>query len=229
MKNKNQVANSLLYILACVGILPALLFFAKWLFSGELVGLSVLVHFAYTPIVFAILFFAGVYLCVVLADSKKIILLLPLLCMAVLPVLSQRDKDQMPAGAVVAFNLPEGCPPNWVPLKAAEGRTIVGAHHDNVEGADSEGNKNLTTRKLLEQGGAETHKLSVAEMPNHNHNSGGYNRLLTITGRHTYSGKDDNTRGEPHLKRSGAIKAVGGNQPHNNMPPFVSLYYCQKQ
>lgn len=71
-------------------------------------------------------------------------------------------------------------------------------------------------------GGAKTHKLTIDEMPNHNHNaylSGGSlasaaGRLLfeTATGQEFYN----------------SIKSTGGSQPHNNLQPYITCYMFKR-
>ena len=67
--------------------------------------------------------------------------------------------DILPAGAVVAFDLKDGCPPGWNPVEDAAGRTIVGTG----TGAG------LSVRNYRDRGGEERHLLEVAEMPRHSH------------------------------------------------------------
>jgi hypothetical protein len=232
MNNKKIVATSILYIIALVGVLPAVIYGAKQLLGEDVTSISQFVHLTLAPIVFALLFVVAVFLCLMIADVKKIILLLPLLCMAILPVLMNKDADNMPSGAVVAFNRTEGCPKNWQVFLPAIGRTVLGAELLDDESIANENKvadgNGLSRRKLLEVGGTETHKLTIAEMPKHNHSNGAYRNLLRITGSGTYSGRYDETRNEPNLFSAAALKEMGENRPHNNMPPFVALYYCQK-
>jgi hypothetical protein len=227
MNNKSNIANSLLYLLAFIGVLPAMIFLARWLMVGIPTDINEMMDVRYGPVIFAILFAIGVYLSLLLSEVKKLILLLPLLCMAVLPILSDADKDQIPSGAVVAFDNPAGCPKNWDPLIAAEGRTIIGAYFEIEDSTERKTNA-LTKRKLLEQGGAETHKLSIAEMPSHNHANGKYNRSLT-TGVLTYKGQHGKDSRLPRLDASRSLRTQGGNKAHNNMQPFIALYYCKKR
>jgi microcystin-dependent protein len=117
---------------------------------------------------------------------------------------------------VAAFRLPE-CPRGWTAYALAQGRTIIGVG----EGAG------LTRRTLEETGGAETHTLTVSEIPAHNHVANPYIYALRVTG--SYTAKSiDNTPGEPNLASKGEIRSAGGGQPHNIMQPFVALLYCEK-
>jgi microcystin-dependent protein len=100
------------------------------------------------------------------------------------------------------------------------GRTLVGA------GAA----QNLTTRFIGEFGGEEKHTLSVAEMPTHSHKP-----AVTDTGGVDHWWGSDDRVGSPNFDYDGTsatkpadgfiapsykTDAVGGNSPHNNMPPY---------
>jgi len=230
MNHKKTIANISLSLIVLVGILPAVIYIVKILL-GEATGVfGDGINLTTASVVFALLFIVGIYLCMVLEDSKKVLLLIPLLCMAVLPLISRSEPDNMPKGAVVAFSLPEGCPKNWQLYSPVLGRTIIGADFGLSEKESAKETKDspLTQRKLYESGGAEQHKLSVSEMPSHDHTRGDYKYLLKSNSYNTYHGKDDRTKGEPNLKRIARLKLSGGGKPHNNMPPFIALYYCQK-
>jgi len=69
---------------------------------------------------------------------------------------------------------------------------------------------NLTNRALGQSGGAETHQLTVAEMPSHNHNGVNFNSAtFDISGS---GGGDADSSGTGY---------TGGDEPHNNMQPYV--------
>ena len=71
-------------------------------------------------------------------------------------------------------------------------------------------------------GGEETHKLIIEEMPSHTHG------LMRYTGTDdkNFSGHLENglcANDSPNYLAANT-NATGGNQPHNNMPPFRSVY-----
>jgi len=82
----------------------------------------------------------------------------------------------------------------------------------------------LSPRILAQNGGEETHKLIIAEMPNHSHEidgtaahysypEGAGDPIGYYNGRHEYTGY---------------TASAGGDQPHNTMPPFAVVNYIIK-
>jgi len=84
--------------------------------------------------------------------------------------------------------------------------TDVGTGTHSVEYA-------LTNRVVGEEGGDETHRLTVAELPSHNHGSMQYN-----TGSDNIDASDS---GGNNANTDGVGGDIGGDSPHNNMQPFV--------
>jgi hypothetical protein len=76
-------------------------------------------------------------------------------------------------------------------------------------------------------GGAETHTLTLNEIPSHNHNNGSYDRLLLQNGQATIH-ETDGSAGEPNLASSGAIAAAGGGAAHNNLQPYIVVYMWKR-
>jgi hypothetical protein len=113
-------------------------------------------------------------------------------------------------GMVLAFNL-ASCPTGWSEYTAARGRAIVGAGQGT----------GLTNRTAGEAGGAETHALTVNELPAHAHSinvygiSGGTKRMKA-TGNKRFQWGGENT------------SSAGSGQAHNITQPSLALLYCRK-
>lgn len=128
------------------------------------------------------------------------------------------DPGVAPTDVVVAFDDPLGCPEGWVEFTDAAGRMIIGQGGGNQD----ENGEDLTGRKYRAHGGEERVKLTTTEMPRHDHSLGG-----------VFGGKTNGPLGTGHtlagghdwLKETGA---TGGGRAHNNMPPYIALYFCKK-
>lgn len=71
-------------------------------------------------------------------------------------------------------------------------------------------------------GGEATHKLTIDEMPSHSHNaylSGG--SLASSAGRLLF----ETANGQEFYN---SIKSTGGDQSHNNMPPYLAVYVWKR-
>lgn len=133
----------------------------------------------------------------------------------------------------------------WSDFKPAGGRFIIGAvSHDNLHldgskieeytpfssdlGSD-EKPRQIGARQP-DRGGEETVTLTVDQMSSHSH------VIETFEWGHTVEGNLDASRidvddGAPWRGQRGRLgtNSVGGNQPHNNMPPYIALYFCKKK
>lgn len=122
------------------------------------------------------------------------------------------DPAFVPAGVVVAFDSPNGCPRGWKEFEAARGRTILGANASRTHG--------YTARPFGNVGGEEEHLLTINEMPSHDHGGiwGGDGKKAGMNNSYAY-----------HAQGYVRISSEGGGQPHNNMPPYIALYFCKKE
>ncbi len=122
----------------------------------------------------------------------------------------------VPSKAVVAFHA-ASCPDGWKEVEFTRGRIIVGV---------GEG-KGLTPRHLLEAGGDEQHKLTIEEMPRHKHVWRGVSNAKRDE--YGFEGSEQNVYMESGSSINDISEEAGMGKPHNNMPPFVALLYCEKQ
>jgi microcystin-dependent protein len=91
----------------------------------------------------------------------------------------------------------------------------------------------LTERVLGEQGGEQTVTLLQSEIPAHSHSLMGTNQLqqLPDPANHTLARANANaylqnpSQGSFTQMNQQALGITGGNQPHNNMPPYLTLTF----
>lgn len=93
----------------------------------------------------------------------------------------------------------------------AKGRTLVGIDENDPD-----------FNEINKIGGEKSHQLTIEEMPNHDHK-------LT----HPVVGGTGNVNGyqwglNMHNWGEMATQKVGGNNPHNNMPPYITCYIWQR-
>ncbi|QGH01234.1 DUF859 family phage minor structural protein [Streptococcus dysgalactiae] len=78
-------------------------------------------------------------------------------------------------------------------------------------------------------GGEKSHVLTKAEMPQHDHNVSNDNNALQLVASSTkpyaIAGAGSGSNGWPWQK---GVQAEGGDQPHNNLQPYVTIYRWQR-
>ena len=92
----------------------------------------------------------------------------------------------------------------------ATGKTLIG-----VDSSQNEFNS------VLKTGGEKTHTLTIDEMPNHTHG-------LHIYGTDKVSDYVENTLWGNTQAYNNFLSYTGGNQPHNNLPPYITVYFWRK-
>ena len=151
-----------------------------------------------------------------------------------------------PQGAIAAFDRDDldekKCPKGWKPFLESRGRVIVGA--GNPDGAPGklgfgEDKEPLTNRAFRKHGGSERHKLGPHELPPHRHFVIGPdkpNKSITEWGFDNHGNNHDlrilAEDGNPHHGKTGKLIAKPKDEEassHNNMPPYIALWYCKKQ
>ena len=66
-------------------------------------------------------------------------------------------------------------------------------------------------------------------MPRHNHYKGLGKYLVQKTGPDTVKAETNSKGDEIDIRRGFLIEEAGGGEPHNNMPPYIALYFSQKE
>ena len=109
------------------------------------------------------------------------------------------------------------------------GRTIIGANDMGGEQSDV-----LTIHQASagQVGGEEQHQLTEEEMPNHTHGIQYFRRDAGSGSRDTWNGTGGGpaSMGSSDWRNNGNVRAAGsgGDQPHNNMQPYMALNYMMK-
>lgn len=107
------------------------------------------------------------------------------------------------------FNLPD-----------LRGRFPLGL--DNMGGSSADSVTAAKADELAGKGGSETHRLTVDEMPAHNHE---FRRI----GSGNTGARAIQTRSNSDWENNGVIIGnAGGGQAHDNMPPWLALNYIIK-
>lgn len=143
----------------------------------------------------------------------------------------------VPKNAVVAFAdeslNPEKCPKGWSSYKMARSRVIVGigdprSTRDGKLDAEAELRK-FTNYGYGQHGGQERVVLSEAHIPEHQHVLEVSQFSFLGVGQGTPQGGLSRSEGTAsRLPKDLPLSKYGKGDPHDNMPPFIALYFCKK-
>jgi len=137
------------------------------------------------------------------------------------------NESMFPQHAVIAFDAK--CPKGWTDVGLTDadrfaGRVIiaVGTPSKTYEGS-------IPGRTYSDRGGTATHTLKPGEMPEHSHEILHYKMGHSVDGsgdKHRIDSNDGPTWGG--IDERLITDKKGESKPHNNMPPFIALYFCKK-
>ena len=112
----------------------------------------------------------------------------------------------------------------YMNVNSTNPRTLFGGTWEQIQGKFLLGMS--SSYPAGSQGGEASHTLTVSEMPNHTHSIIGY----SASG-NDYSGSDADLSfnyNNTMVGWSGRTASAGGNQAHNNMPPYISVYIWKR-
>ncbi|MEO0990677.1 MAG: hypothetical protein AAFX00_06995 [Pseudomonadota bacterium] len=122
--------------------------------------------------------------------------------------------EGVPSGAVIAFT--SSCPKDgWSEFEDARGRVIIGTNPSRTHGYEARAHEST--------GGAEKVTLSVEQMPAHSHSIQRAGADTAVNGVTIGTNWGVRSTIGPDVTNT-----TGGNQPHENMPPYIALYWCKK-
>ncbi|MCY0094397.1 hypothetical protein [Hoeflea ulvae] len=141
----------------------------------------------------------------------------------------------VPPGAVIAFDIEDGkpCPAGWESFKSARARTIIGAGDPSEAPGKMRYDQNgelLSTYIRGQHYGEERVQLFKRNFPSHSH-SVPFSSTSTENSRPFGLIEEQNSNYSTRVAVSGAStdsSAYGGDEAHNNMQPYIALYYCKK-
>ncbi len=164
-----------------------------------------------------------VYLCIRLKTKKESFNITTLPGpnnMVLTDELGNLSSINFPKGIIVMWQGTENnVPSGWALCDGSKGTPDLRGRF--VLGLNPNSNPNNLTKNTTGQtGGTEKHKLTVDEMPAHGHPMGG-----DISSDMSGSRYGGNTNRRRDGQWTGVI---GGNQPHENMPPYLVLAYIMR-
>ena len=153
----------------------------------------------------------------------------------------KKSVNILPKGIIMAFNgttPPEG----WYLCDGSKGTPDLRGRFILASGDFGSEDTNLTNRTFREEGGEENVTLKLDNLPTHEHiisESGEHPHEDTLRhlcywkdNKHFQTAMDEGASGDHKISNSGnhnhTINETGGNQPHDNMPPYYVLAWIMK-
>ena len=132
----------------------------------------------------------------------------------------EKQKQAIPVGLIAIWGKPANqIPEGWREYTDLRGRMPVGLdpyyHKTNDDAQDYQLNS------LLKQGGERSHKLTEAEMPSHSH------KLHYRETQDDAGNGSDGSELSTGTSHSTDVTKTGGDQPHNNMPPYHVVQFIE--
>ena len=140
----------------------------------------------------------------------------------------KKQKQAVPIGLIALWGKPANeIPEGWREYVNLRGKMPIGLDPDYVKKPEDVQDYGLN--QILKQGGERSHKLTIEEMPKHHHQQGS-ECLYNFYGGGTYVGKrsweyDNGTTYDTYSGQN--TSSVGGDQPHNNMPPYRVVQFIE--
>lgn len=155
----------------------------------------------------------------------------------------KKQKQAVPIGLIALWGKPANeIPAGWREYVNLRGKMPIGLDPDYVK--KPEDSQDYALNQLLKQGGERSHKLTIAEIPAHKHSyedtiavadigwqdaeffkSAGDFDSYKSTGKALPGAADNNNTLRMFKNREAS--QVGGDQPHNNMPPYRVVQFIE--
>lgn len=138
----------------------------------------------------------------------------------------KKQKQAVPIGLIALWGKPANeIPEGWREYVNLRGKMPIGLDPDYVKKPEDVQDYGLN--QILKQGGERSHKLTIEEMPAHSHEQGS-EALHNLFGGGSYIGERHwgGTSGVGAFTKQNT-STVGGNQPHNNMPPYRVVQFIE--
>lgn len=138
----------------------------------------------------------------------------------------KKQKQAVPIGLIALWGKPANeIPEGWREYVNLRGKMPIGLDPDYSKTTTDSQDYGLN--QLLKQGGERSHKLTIAEIPSHSHQQGS-EALHNLFAGGSYVGERHwgGTSGVGAFTKQNTSTA-GGDQPHNNMPPYRVVQFIE--